>query len=76
MSKLEDFGGNEQLADEYSDEKTCSLSDSGYHCSCYGDDRFKRECCLCEQRKENFYRGPVKAPIDFSKHLVIEKETT
>jgi len=50
MSKLEDFGGNEELAAEYSDQKTCPLSDSGYHCSCYGDSRFNKECCICEQK--------------------------
>jgi hypothetical protein len=46
MSKLEDFGGMQEIADEYSDVKTCPLSDVGYHCSCY--DRGK-ECDICGQ---------------------------
>ena len=70
MSKLEDFGGMQEVADEYSDEKTCPLSDVGYHCSCY--DR-GMECDICGQKKPNHYHGPVKLPVDFSKHLVIEK---
>ena len=51
MSKLEDFGNDQQLADEYSDVKTCPKSDLGYHCSCY--DRGwgvmkEKQCCICE----------------------------
>lgn len=52
MSKLEDFGGDEAVAAEYSDVKECPLSDVGYHCSCY--DRggtFGHECCICEQKR-------------------------
>ena len=71
MSKLEDFGGMQEIADEYSDVKECPLSDVGYHCSCY--DR-GHECDICGQMPPvNNYRGPVKSPVDFSKHLVIEK---
>ena len=50
-----------------------TVSDVGYHCSCY--DRGK-ECDICGKVPPplgNFYRGPVRAPVDFSKHLVIEK---
>ena len=44
MSKLEDFGGMQEVADEYSDVKECLLSDVGYHCSCY--DR-GHKCDIC-----------------------------
>lgn len=49
MSKLDDFDGDEQIAAEYSDVKTCKKSDSGYHCSCYDNDG---ECCLCGETNE------------------------
>ena len=61
MSKLDDFGGDEALAAEYSDVKECPKSDLGYHCSCY--DR-GQPCDICEQeppKKPNYYRGPVRA---------------
>lgn len=48
-SKLDDFDGDEQYAAEYSDVKTCKVSDSGYHCSCY-DKREFGECCLCGKK--------------------------
>lgn len=44
--KLEDFGGDEAVAAEYSNIKTCPLSDVGYHCSCYG---VGKACCICEE---------------------------
>lgn len=47
LSKLEDFDGLEEVAAEYSDVKTCPMSDVGYHCSCY--DRGE-ECHICEQK--------------------------
>lgn len=52
--KLKDFGGNELLANEYSDEKGCASSDSGYHCSHYEEERKEFMCCICgEGRKSN-----------------------
>jgi hypothetical protein len=44
--KLADFGGDEELAAEFSNVKSCSVGDSGYHCSCYTEDR--RMCCICQ----------------------------
>ena len=53
MSKLEDFGGDRELANEYSDVKECPKSDSGYHCSCYDWGRLLgKECCICGMRPE------------------------
>ena len=52
MSKLDDFGGEKEIANEYADNKTCKKSDVGYHCSClnYGE-----ECCLCGEIGEPDY---------------------
>ena len=50
MSKLEDFGGMQEIADEYSDVKTCSKSDVGYHCSCYDEEA--GECHICGEFSE------------------------
>lgn len=48
VQKLEDFGGDAEIAAEYSDVKTCPKSDVGYHCSCYD----KGEgCCICEDEE-------------------------
>jgi hypothetical protein len=49
MSKLDDFGGDEEFAAEYSDVKGCPISHSGYHCSCYDK---HNECCLCGVKNE------------------------
>lgn len=42
--KLKDFNGDEAISNEYSSFKTCALSYSGYHCSCYG---INSPCCIC-----------------------------
>jgi len=42
--KLKDFSGDEELAAEYSDNKSCTKSDTGYHCSCYDKGI---DCDLC-----------------------------
>lgn len=47
-NKLTDFGGDEYLASEYSDVKTCTKSDLGYHCSCYDT---IGECDICGEIK-------------------------
>ena len=49
VNKLKDFSDQQEIANEYSDEKTCSLSDVGYHCSCYSESNC---CCICGYNKE------------------------
>ena len=46
--KLKDFGGSQEVADEYSNVKTCPMSDVGYHCNCYDEGS---ECHLCGSNK-------------------------
>lgn len=65
MSKLDDFGGNSEIAAEYSDKQGCPISDSGYHCSCYD---FEHPCCLCDRDEQycpvgdSLLRDPSKDP--------------
>ena len=47
--KIKDFGGDEIIAAEYSDSKTCPKSDLGYHCSHY--DEIILECCICGEKE-------------------------
>jgi hypothetical protein len=49
MSKLEDFDDDGAWAAEYSDIRTCTESESGYHCSCYDKGN---ECCICKEKLE------------------------
>ena len=49
MTKLEYFNFDEDVAAEYSDEKTCTKSDSGYHCRCYD---YGTECHFCFKEKD------------------------
>jgi hypothetical protein len=47
--KMEDFGGDVELSEEYSNLRDCKKTDGGYHCSCY--DR-NGECCQCQRTRK------------------------
>jgi hypothetical protein len=45
MTTREEYFGDDEIRFEYSTERTCPLSDSGFHCSCYDDGT---PCHICE----------------------------
>jgi hypothetical protein len=55
QKQLDDFEGDEVLASEYSVQRTCNKSDSGYHCNHYDEGgSFGFECCICEETNPEF----------------------
>jgi nicotinamide riboside kinase len=50
LCKMEEFGDDWEISEEYSDLHDCDKTDLGYHCSCY--DKGKGECCQCERVRD------------------------